>query len=250
MSREKILITGMSGLIGQVVANRLKSTYDLSALNRRLIKGVKCYQSNINDLAEIRAAFEGIDIVIHLAAAIESDWNGFLQSNIIGTYNVFEAARQAGVRRIIYASSGAVISGYENQFPYQEIAQGEYEKVPRSWSNLTHETQVWPQGIYGCTKVWGEALARHFSDSSDMSFICLRIGAVNASDQPNQDRQFSVYCSQENIVGMVEACIKAPDRIKFDIFYVVSDNKWSYRDMEHARKMLGYQPKGQAEDYR
>ena len=99
MSREKILITGMSGLIGQVVANRLKSTYDLSALNRRLIKGVKCYQANINDLAEIRSAFEGIDIVIHLAAAIESDWNGFLQSNIIGTYNVFEAARQAGVRR-------------------------------------------------------------------------------------------------------------------------------------------------------
>ena len=124
---------------------------------------------------------------------------------------------------LIYASSGAVISGYENQFPYQEIAQGEYEKVPQSWSKLTHETQVWPQGIYECTKVWGEALARHFSNSSDMSFICLRIGAVNASDQPNQDRQFSVYCSQENIVGMVEACIKAPDRIKFDIFYVVSD---------------------------
>ena len=83
-----------------------------------------------------------------------------------------------------------------------------------------------------------------------MSFICLRIGAVNENDQPDKDRQFSVYCSQENIVGMVEACIKAPDSIKFDIFYVVSDNKWSYRDMEHARKVLGYQPKGQAEDYR
>ena len=79
---------------------------------------------------------------------------------------------------MIYASSGAGISGYANQFPYREIAQGEYEKVPQRWSNLTHETQVWPQGIYGCTKVWGEALARHFSDSSDMSFICLRIGAV------------------------------------------------------------------------
>ena len=77
-----------------------------------------------------------------------------------------------------------------------------------------------------------------------MSFICLRIGAVNASDQPNQDRQFSVYCSQENIVSMVEACIKAPDRIKFDIFYVVSDNKWSYRIWNMHERCWGINQRG------
>ena len=49
---------------------------------------------------------------------------------------------------------------------------------------------------------------------------------------------------------MVEACVQAPDSIKFDAFYVVSNNKWNYRDMEHARAVLGYQPQGQAEDYR
>ena len=250
MSHQKVLITGMSGLIGQVVANRLESTCDLIALNRRLVEGVTCHQADIADLEAIRPAFDDIDVVVHLAAAIQADWNGFLQSNIIGTYNVFEAARQAGVKRIIYASSGSVISGHEKQSPYREMTQGEYEKVPPTWSNLTHETPIWPQGIYGCTKVWGEALARYFSDSSDMSVICLRIGAVNDEDRPHQDRQFSVYCSQNNIAGMVEACVQAPDSVKFDIFYVVSNNKWSYRDMEHAREVLGYQPQGRAEDYR
>ena len=250
MSHQKVLITGMSGLIGQVVANRLESTCDLIALNRRLVEGVTCHQADIADLEAIRPAFDDIDVVVHLAAAIQADWNGFLQSNIIGTYNVFEAARQTGVKRIIYASSGSVISGHEKQSPYREMTQGEYEKVPSTWPNLTHETPIWPQGIYGCTKVWGEALARYFSDSSDMSVICLRIGAVNAEDRPNQDRQFSVYCSQDNIAGMVEACVQAPDSVKFDIFYVVSNNKWSYRDMEHAREVLGYQLQGRAEDYR
>ena len=250
MSRKKVLITGMSGLIGQVVADRLEPTCGLSALNRRLVEGVTCHQADIADLEAIRPAFDDIDVVVHLAAAIQADWNGFLQSNIIGTYNVFEAARQAGVKRIIYASSGSVISGHEKQSPYREMTQGEYEKVPPTWPNLTHETPIWPQGIYGCTKVWGEALARYFSDSSDMSVICLRIGAVNAKDRPNQNRQFSVYCSQDNIAGMVEACVQAPDSVKFDIFYVVSNNKWSYRDMEHAREVLGYQPQGRAEHYR
>ncbi len=188
MLRKKVLITGMSGLIGQVVANRLESTCELSALNRRLVENVICHQSDIADLEAIRPAFEKIDVVIHLAATIQADWNGFLQNNIIGTYNVFEIARQAGVKRAIYARSGAVISGHENQSPYREMTQGVYEKVPLSWSKLTYETPIWPQGIFGCTKVWGEALARHFSDSSDMSVICLPIGAVNTADRPHQNR--------------------------------------------------------------
>ena len=185
-----------------------------------------------------------------MAAAIQEDWEDLLQSNIVGTYNVFEAARQAGVKRIIYASSGTVISGYETQSPYLEIASGEYEKISSTWQNLTHETAPWPQGLYGCTKVWGEALARHFTDISELSIICLRIGAVNAENQPQQIRDFSIYCSQENIASMVKVCIQAPESIKFNIFYVVSNNKWNYRDLKHAREILGYEPHGNAEDYR
>ena len=105
-------------------------------------------------------------------------------------------------------------------------------------------------GKYGATKVWGEALARVYADSHGMSMICLRIGRVRAEDKPMAPREFSVWCSQRDIVRMLEACIEAPERVRFDVFYVVSANRWSYRDLEHARAVLGWTPLDRAEDHR
>src|SRR5688572_930023 len=142
MATKNVLITGMSGLIGGVVHQRLAGQYELSALNRREIPGVNCYQADIAELEAIRPAFEGQDAVIHLAAKAGSDysWEEILQANVAGTYNVFEAARQAGVKRVIYASSGATIAGWEEEFPYNALAEGRYEELPASWPMLTHET--------------------------------------------------------------------------------------------------------------
>ncbi len=83
-----------------------------------------------------------------------------------------------------------------------------------------------------------------------MSVICLRIGAVNLEDRPLSPRQFSVWCSQRDVAQMVERCIAAPESLRFDIFYAVSDNKWSYRDVAHARDVVGYLPQDRAEDHR
>jgi hypothetical protein len=80
--------------------------------------------------------------------------------------------------------------------------------------------------------------------------ICLRIGAVNREDRPVGPRQFSVWCSQRDVAQMVERCIAAPSDLRFDVFYVVSDNAWSYRDLTHARAIVGYEPVDRAEDYR
>ena len=124
--------------------------------------------------------------------------------NLIGTYNVFEAARQAGVQRVIYASSGSTITGWEQVQPYRALVSGDYNKVNRPWPMITHETPTRPAGVYGATKVWGEALAWHFTDSSDLSILSLRIGLVNAEDRPTDARQFSVWCSQRDISQMVE----------------------------------------------
>ena len=93
-------------------------------------------------------------------------------------------------------------------------------------------------------------MARHFVDTYDLSIICLRIGGVNHEDRPLQTRQFSVWCSQRDIAQMVERCMAAPKKLRFDIFYVVSNNKWSYRDLKHARKVIGFKPRDSAEDYR
>ena len=252
MSTRNILVTGMSGLIGNAVRNRLESKYTLRALNRRHISGLECYQADIVNLEEIQPAFNDQDVVVHLAAAVDggASWDDLLGPNVIGTYNVFEAARRAGVKRIIYASSGATISDWERESPYGEIAGGDYKQVPDNWTKLTHESVTRPSGLYGCTKVWGEALARHFSDTYDISVICLRIGAVNQENQPTSPRHFSVWCSQDDIAQMVEKCIEAPDGLQFDTFFVVSDNKWSYRDISHSKTVVGYHPKDAAEEHR
>lgn len=252
MTQKKVLITGMSGLIGGVVREQLAGRYELSALNRREVPGVTCYQADIADLEAIRPAFEGQEVVVHLAAKAGGryTWEELQQTNVVGTYNVFEAARQAGVQRVIYASSGATISGWEREEPYKALVEARYEDVPDTWPMLTHESPTRPSGIYGASKVWGEALARHFADSGDLSIICLRIGAVNREDRPLQPRQYSVWCSQRDIAQMVELCIEATDSLRYDIFYVVSDNQWSYRDLSHAREVVGYEPRKSAEAYR
>jgi nucleoside-diphosphate-sugar epimerase len=252
MARKKVLVTGMSGLIGSAVRRHLGDKYELSALNRRDVPGVPCHRADITDLEAILPAFEGQEAVVHLAAIVRGDatWEELLAHNVAGTYNVFEAARRAGVKRIVYASSGATISGWEREMPYRALAEGRYDAVPETWAKLTHRTPVWPGGLYGCSKVWGESLARHFSDTSDLSILCLRIGAVKSEDRPQTARDFSVWCSQRDIVQMIERCIDAPDSLRFDIYYALSNNRWGYRDLEHARQVVGFVPQDAAEDHR
>jgi uronate dehydrogenase len=242
----------MSGLIGGIVQRRLKGKYDLVALNRRQIEGVKCHRADIADLDAILPAFEGVHTVIHLAAESSeaSGWLAYRDSNITGTYNVFEASRKCNVRRIIYASSGSAIKGVESYPPYDAIVSGKYDQVPPTWQKVTHLSMPRPNGIYGCTKLWGEALARMYSDYHGISAICIRIGHVNRADRPTETRHFSVWCSQRDIGTLIERCVEAPETLKFDIFYSVSNNKWSYRDMEHAREMLGFTPQDSADVFR
>ena len=249
---ERILVTGMSGLIGGAVRERLQSRYQLTALNRSLVPGVTTVQADIADFDAIRPAFENQQTVVHLAASARGSdpWERVRDPNLIGVYNVFEAARQAGVSRVIYASSGSTISGWEQVQPYRALVHGDYDSVIHPWPLITHETPVRPAGVYGATKVWGEAVARHFTDSSDLSIVCLRIGLVNAVDRPTDSRQFSVWCSQRDISQMVERCILAPPELRYDIFYAVSNNKWGYRDISHARDVVGFEPQGEAEAYR
>lgn len=248
---KKILITGMSGLIGGALRKRLEGSYALSALNRRPVAGVNCFQADISDLAAIRRAFEGQQTVVHLAAhvSVPGEIGAMVKYNVVGAYNVFEAAREAGVKRVIFASSGATISAWEREEPYKAIVEGRYDHVPEDFPLLTHETPLRPNGLYGCSKVWGEALGRHYADTSDLSVICVRIGRVTEADRPALPRENAVWCSQRDISALLEACIAAPSDLKFDIVYGVSRNRWSYRDLEHTRQVLGWEPQDSAEDF-
>ena len=248
MRMKKILITGMSGLIGGLLSRHLARLggYELSALNRRPVDGVECFQADIADLEAIKPAFVGVDAVVHLAAFVRNEWQPVLSSNIIGTYNVFEAARLAGVGRVVFASSGATVSGWESVPPYDAIADGRYDEVPERWAKITRDS-VRPRGVYGASKVWGEAIGRHFSDAYGISVICARIGEVAADDRPTAPRHHSIYLSHRDVVDFLHRCIAAPDDLKYEVLFATSGNRWGYRDLEHPRRVLGYVPQDSAE---
>ena len=244
----KILITGMSGLIGTAARTRLEPGARLTALNRSDLPGVTTVCANLSDFDAIRPAFEGQDTVIHLAAKASDDysWEELRDTNVIGTRNVLEAARLAGCRRVVFASSGATVAGWEREEPYRAMVEGRYDDVPADWVRIRHDMATRPNGPYASTKVWGEALARHYSDSFDLSVIALRIGFVNTEDRPTSARIHSVWCSQRDIVNAIELAVDADDSIRYDIFFVNSDNRWNYRDLSHAREVLGFSPRDAA----
>lgn len=251
MAKKKVLIMGASGLIGGLVLKNLGHKYEFSAINRRLVEGIPCLQADISDLDAVLPAFEGIDTVVHLSAYTDDifEWEGIQRVNIGGTYNVYEAARMKGVKRVIFASTGGVTLGYEGQFPYGEITAAEYDKVPDEWPMVTYEWPVRPDNVFYVSKVFGEALGRHYSDYKGISSLNIRFGGVFPDDKPELRRHYPGYLSHADCVQMVEKCIDAPDDVRFDIFEAISENKWRWRDTSHPKEVIGWKPTGSAEDY-
>jgi nucleoside-diphosphate-sugar epimerase len=186
-----------------------------------------------------------MDLVVHMAADPNGNapWESVLRNNIIGTYNVFEACCLNGVKRVIAASTIMVSWGYWLDEPYKSISEGNYKNVPAQIPIVTKESPIRPSDLYPASKVWSEALGRCYSDQHGLSVIMLRIGGVRDPNRPGDTPMgYSVWCSHRDIAQIVERCIDAPDSLRFDIFYVVSNNKYRFVDIEHARKVLGYVP--------
>jgi nucleoside-diphosphate-sugar epimerase len=249
--KKKVLITGASGLIGGLVLKHLGDRYDFSALNRRPVEGIPCVQRDIADFDSILPAFEGIHTVVHLAGYTDdvTEWEGTEQVNIRGTYNVYEAARMHGVKRIIFASSGGTMLGYELESPYTEIVAAEYDRIPETWPMLTVNDLVRPVNVCYVSKVFGEVLGRMYSDQYGISVINIRFGAVLRDESPTLRRHYPGYLSHADCVQMVQKCIDAPDDLRYDTFDAMSNNKYRWRDIERAREVIGYVPTGKAEDY-
>lgn len=253
MTRRKVLVTGLSGLIGGLLRDRLLADggYEVTALNRSEVEGVRTVQADISDLDAIREAFAGQDAVVHLSAVLtNAEWDRMVAVNINGTYNVLEASRLAGVSRVVNASSGAVIKGVvRSPGIYKALEEGRYDDVPDSWAMVDHNL-FHPYGLYGVSKMAAEGLARHFSDVHGLSVINLRIGTVKPSGVPEAAYDYSIYLSHSDVVQSIMLALNAPEDLKFDTFLVTSDNRWGYRDLSHFREVLGYEPADSAEDFR
>src|SRR5438045_6469040 len=126
MAKRVVLVTGMSGLIGSALRRHLDpARYELRSLSRRAVDSVASHRADIGDLDAIQPAFAGVDTVVHLAAAVGNPpFETLLRTNVVGTYNVFEAARLAGVSREVFASRGAALRGRARGAPYRPLVDG------------------------------------------------------------------------------------------------------------------------------
>ena len=255
MPKKKVLITGASGLIGGLTIAAIGDKYDFIGLSRRRVDGIPHFVADITHADAIQPAFQGVDIVLHLAAAngVDQvhDWNATMAGTVQGTLNVYEAAREAGVQRVIHMSSGCTQLAYEwdDQLPYGKLANGPADQISETWTMVDLDWPVRPDSPYAVGKLFGENVGRYYADKYGMSTIVIRLGAVLPDDRPQLRRQYPGYLSQSDCVQMIDKCIDAPDEIKFDIFNAISENKYRWRTTDHTKEVLGWQPVGCAENH-
>ena len=158
--------------------------------------------------------------------------------------------RDAGVTRVVYASSNHAVGMHELDDPYSRIRVGDYEGLdPDNIPQIDHTVQIRPDGQYGISKAFGEATGAYYAENFGLEVACLRIGTVNRADRPVEVRQLATWCSHRDVLQLIHLCLEV-ESLQFDIFYGVSDNKWRFWDIDHAREVLGYAPEDNGEDYR
>jgi nucleoside-diphosphate-sugar epimerase len=250
----RVVLTGVAGLLGGILADALGDDFELSGIDRRRTHtNVPSRRVDLRRMRPLTRAFEGAEVVVHLAANpdAEAPWSDVYENNIRTTLNVFEAARAAGVRRVIFASSNHVTGMYERDEPYASICSGDYDGLdPDAIPKITSEWPVRPDGPYGVGKVLGEAAGRYYAEEYGMSVICLRIGTVSRTDRPGWVRHFATLLTHADLVRLTRASIVADPELRFGIYYGISANRWGFWDLEAPRRELGYEPQDDAERLR
>ncbi len=239
MDRKKLLITGIHGVVGSVLQDRLGKDYEVYGLARRRPFTENILKADIAVFQEVREVFRQCkpEYVVHLAAdpRVDADWDSVLHSNIIGTHNIYEAAREFGTRRVIFASTNHVTGAYEG-FGRELYLHTQAEPVP-----IKTVDPVRPDSDYGVSKVFGEALARYYCARWGIESVCLRIGSVLRDDNPGQHPRFrKTWLSYRDLEQLVRKSLEA--KVTFGIYYGVSNNRGSFWDISNARLELGYEP--------
>ncbi len=245
MDKKRVLVTGMAGQIGGIIRSRLGDRYELSGIDRVPIDGVPCTVADIADMDAIAPAFEGVDAVVHLGAdpSPRASWESVLNNNIVGTRNVYEAARLSGVKRIVFASSNHAVGNYPlRQDPYKAIYDGRLGEVRRPFPPLTTD-MLRPDSYYGVSKAFGESLGSYFHDEYGISVICLRIGWVMTPDDPRfSPAALSLWLSHNDAAQLIQRSIDAPASVGFAILNGESNNALSIWDIETTKRTIGYDP--------
>jgi len=226
-----ILITGAAGDVGTHLRRELAGKYRIRASDLRSLKkiGKETYlRADVSKMADALRITKGVDAIVHLGGySVEGPWEGILSANIIGCYNLFEAARRNGVKRIIFPTSNHAVGFYKRS------------------QTIDHRVYIKPDSRYGVSKVFGEALGSLYADKYGMQFLMIRIGNVNPA--PIDKRRLSIWISPRDIAQLVTIGIEHPE-IRFEIVYGISANKRAWYDNSNALR-LGYKPQDNSETY-
>jgi len=239
--KRKVLLLGGTGRIGPgIIEEYLKhyrKHYDLIIgfhSRKPKYKDLKTVKIDLNNINSLKKAMNGVNVVVNLAANADQSagFSEILKPNIIGAYNVFEAARLSKCERVVFASSVHAIKGYPHG---HEVSSAE---VPK------------PLNFYGASKVFGEALCNVFSSDYNLSCLAIRIGAYVSNDKAKiicfTRHDYDYVISQRDMGQLIHKCIMAPKKVKFAIFGGISNNKHKRMDLKLAEKLIGYKPKDDA----
>jgi uronate dehydrogenase len=227
-----LLMTGAAGGVGRMLRGELAGRYALRLSDRvpidALTAGETFVGGDVASLDDMLRAAAGADSILHLGAwSVEGDWDTLLASNIHGTYNVFEAARRAGVKRVLFASSNHAVGFYRRD------------------QTIDHRTYPKPDSRYGVSKVCGEAIGSLYADRYGLEVFVMRIG--NVAPAPIDRRRLSLWLSPRDLAQLVAIGVEHPD-IRFEIVYGISGNTRAWYDNANAVR-LGYRPQDDSEPW-
>jgi uronate dehydrogenase len=225
-----VLLTGAAGRIGRSLTERLAAVgWQLRGFDRVPAPSVDMV-GDLTDPAALDEAVAGVEAIVHLAGQpTETAWQTIREANIEGTFQLFEAARRAGVRRVVFASSNHAV-GF----------------TPRSTGELPADTPPRPDTLYGVSKVFGEALGRYYHDRYDFRVACLRIGTFQ--DDPPAGRGLATWLAPVDCARLVDACLRS-DQLGYALIWGISANRYRWWSLA-AGQELGYEPTEDAARYR
>jgi uronate dehydrogenase len=230
----RILLTGAAGGLGQVLRQRLRPFARILRVSDRLDIGSagpdeEVVQCDLADKAAVHALVEGVDAVAHFGGiSVETHFDPILQSNIVGVFNLYEAVRKHGVKRVVFASSNHVIGFYKQS------------------QKIDADAPLRPDGLYGVSKCFGENLSRFYYDRYGVQTVCLRIGS--SFPQVKDRRMLATFLSYDDLVELVRCALFAPDP-GHTIVFGASDNAVKWWDNAKAAH-LGFKPKDDADQQR
>jgi uronate dehydrogenase len=231
----KVALSGAGGNMGRILRTELpKRGIDLRSAGGRsplepLHDGEDVMHGDLRDPAVVDRLLHGVDVLIHLAGtSLERPLPEIIENNLVGLYQVYEGARRNNVRRIVFASSNHGFGMYSVK------------------EKLKLDAAFRPDGFYGLSKVWGEAMARMYWDKHGIEGISVRIGTAMGKP-PENFRQLSTWFGTEDLVQLMMQCITVPD-VGYMAVWGVSNNTRSYYDNTGAEQ-LGYRPTQNSEDF-